>query len=587
MNKPGPHNEPDSLEVFFSKNLGEASMEPSAGSWEHIEQTLEQDRKEKRKKRFWLFFAGLVVLTGLSVSGFFFFKNTWTESEGPQAVKTIASVHNANTSNLNANAINTDTLQKQTTGTTEAIHETSANAPLPAGRIQVGAFRRKVKPVYFEKISMHVQQETGSDGVTRYYIQSADTLKDLTMVREAGFPDAFVQKEGQAPLLLASAAVSRKAKHGKKNNGTVNLAKNLDPARTLHTTKKTQVSPTIDPIRNSAPNPSVAVMNAPVQKNTDPDPAQKQPATTSLTVADLPLTLTTPPDPPKDKESRAVFASDDSNAAQSPPPLLAIDTVQNPPPKDTLVNVVRPDTTQTLARKTGKDSSFLPPFNRWAIAVIGGPLFSFNQASEKLPLTYTGDLRVEYFPVRNLSVTGGISYQENKIEQNKTRFMFSKYISSDYQVQSSYGAMAIPKDLLLQGLFLQAPVDSFAANYKYDAKIQSLSIPVQANWYFLNKRALQLSVSGGLYTSYVFAQKSHLTLIKEHSETELSYQDVKTNRLNLLMMFSLGCDVRITKRLYFTVAPSYKYGVTNYSNTPGYVFKPSAFAATGGFKLKL
>jgi hypothetical protein len=585
MNKPGQHNESDSLEVFFSKNLGDAAMEPSARLWERIEHTLEQDRKEKRKKRFiWFFFAGLALLTGLSVSGFFLFRNTLTGQPDQPAAKTITANEHTTTSIKENHATDPDTLQKQSAETTEKINSATAEPAAASGKIQLGAFRRKLKPDYFDKVPAEVQQETGSDGVTRYYFQSADTLKDLSMVKEAGFKDAFVQKDGQAPVLLASTDVARKARLGKKNGGTINASK-TEPAIAFNDPKNTQEPRATQPTVTATSDPPVAVVSTPVQKNREADPAKKQPVATAPS-GNYPVVTAVAIDPPDTKEPLALSPVRDTGQVQSPPLLVASDTAKNPPPKDTLAKVFKQDTTQMAAKKPEKDSSFTPPFSRWAISIIGGPLFSFNQAHEKLPLTYTGDVRAEYFPIRNLSVTAGVSYQENKIEQEQTRFRFSKYISGDYQVQSSFGSMAIPKDLLLQGLFVQAPIDTFAANYKYDAKVQGISIPVQASWYFLNKRILQLSVSGGLYTSYVLLQSSHLSLIKEHRQDELYYKDVKTNRLNLLLMFSLGCDVRIAKRFYFTVAPSYKYGITNYSNTPGYVFKPSAFSATGGLKLK-
>ena len=57
------HKETDGLEVFFNKTLYESSMQPSAKSWENIEQRLNQE--EKRKKRFlWFFLSGLILILG-------------------------------------------------------------------------------------------------------------------------------------------------------------------------------------------------------------------------------------------------------------------------------------------------------------------------------------------------------------------------------------------------------------------------------------------------------------------------------------------------------------------------------------------
>jgi hypothetical protein len=159
-------------------------------------------------------------------------------------------------------------------------------------------------------------------------------------------------------------------------------------------------------------------------------------------------------------------------------------------------------------------------------------------------------------------------------------------MTNDYIVNSSFGQMAIDNGTLMQGFFMIAPVDSFYAAYKYTSTIQSINIPLQLNWYFLNKSRIKLYSSVGLNTNYIISQQSHLTLIKEHHVDDIYYKNIQTNKINGLLLLSLGCDVRLTKRLYFTLAPSYKYALTNYSKVSGIVFKPSSISTAGGFKFR-
>ena len=50
------NNEFDSLEAFFNTRLKDASLEPSNGPWMQIEEELNKQEKQKRKRRFLWFF---------------------------------------------------------------------------------------------------------------------------------------------------------------------------------------------------------------------------------------------------------------------------------------------------------------------------------------------------------------------------------------------------------------------------------------------------------------------------------------------------------------------------------------------------
>jgi hypothetical protein len=52
------------------------------------------------------------------------------------------------------------------------------------------------------------------------------------------------------------------------------------------------------------------------------------------------------------------------------------------------------------------------------------------------------------------------------------------------------------------------------------------------------------------------------------------------------LIFSLGCDVKVGKKLYLTFMPSYRYGLTNLSTTGGTTFTPAYFSGNAGLKFK-
>jgi hypothetical protein len=138
----------------------------------------------------------------------------------------------------------------------------------------------------------------------------------------------------------------------------------------------------------------------------------------------------------------------------------------------------------------------------------------------------------------------------------------------------------------LQGYSIIAPIDSFGLRYMYTATLQTFNIPLQANLHFLNTSRVSLYTGAGINATYALSQHSHLTLIKEHSNTDIFYNKVTVNRFNAMLTLGLGCDIRLYKRFYFTLAPYYRYALNNQSATSGITFKPSYFSANGGFRIK-
>ncbi len=160
------------------------------------------------------------------------------------------------------------------------------------------------------------------------------------------------------------------------------------------------------------------------------------------------------------------------------------------------------------------------------------------------------------------------------------------YISDDYKVNTSFGDLGIDHTTLMEGFYLAIPIDTFAAAYKYKSTIKSVNVPLYINWYFINRSRLKAYAGLGVNSSYIVSQQSNITLIKEHTRDEFYYRSITANRFNAILLLSLGCDIRIYKRFYFTLAPSFRYSLTNYSSSPGVLFKPAYFSGSGGFKFR-
>ncbi|HXD91671.1 MAG TPA: outer membrane beta-barrel protein, partial [Bacteroidia bacterium] len=132
-----------------------------------------------------------------------------------------------------------------------------------------------------------------------------------------------------------------------------------------------------------------------------------------------------------------------------------------------------------------------------------------------------------------------------------------------------------------------SPVTYFHANYSYTSNINTLQVPIEAKIYFVNGKRLNLYTALGASGMFVISEQTNLSIIKENNTNNLSYNQVNTSKFNALLMFGLGGDVRLYKKLYFTVDGGFRYGAMNLSNTTGITTNPTYFSVNGGLKIKL
>ena len=590
------HKETDGLEVFFNKTLYESSMEPSAKSWENIEQRLNQE--EKRKKRFlWFFLSGLILILGTTSAWYVLNKLSANEP---------ASVNNINKS-INNSIHQKPQLPEETTVVTDdkkmliAGAEENNSKPILSEetKIQIGAFSKKINLDIFKQIQLPIQSEITDNGITKYFVLSRNKAIDLETIKGLGFTDAFV-KENHSEEHKNNATVVENViipKQHPEKSSTVSVSANQNNITATSITKPKELkTKEQDEDTGKAKNLNVVSSNPVVKNNRLEITPNNNSENNIAAIAN------------KNSIANKEVMNENSNTKNNPnvegfavtaahlKDSVLVKNLDSNSRIDNINTITKKDSVQTPPKKeTAKDSIKTDLKNRWAIALIAGPNVFLNQAKttlfdskkENQTLTYSGELKVEYHFLKNLSASIGIGYQGNNIQKDSTRFKFSKYIASDYIVNSSFGPMAIDKNTLLQGFFIAAPIDTFFASYKYTSSVKSINIPLQINWCFLNQSRFQLYTSAGINTSYIISQESHLVLKKENNATDLYYKNVESNRLNAILLLSLSCDIRLTKRLYFTAAPGYRYSLTNYSRTAGITLKPSYLSLMGGLKIKI
>lgn len=589
------HKETDDLEVFFNKTLYESSMQPSEKSWENIEQSLNQEGK--RKKRFlWFFLSGLILVVGTT--------SAWYILDNLNVNKSVI-VNNVNKSTNNPinqkhplpQETNVAT-HEQNTRITDAKENKSNPIISEETKIQIGAFSKKINLDIFKQIQLPIQSEITDNGITKYFVLSQNKTIDLETIKGLGFTDAFVKENHSVEYKNIATTIKNTTspKQRPEKSSTVSVSTRQNNIASTFIAKKKELKNKAQVVNTDYAKNLNMVSSNPVAKHNEPETKPKSHSGNNITAIVNNSTI-------ENKE----IVNENVNAKNNPSAEnFAItatqfkDSVQVKEPDsnikiDSIKTITKTDSVQApLKKEVEKDSIKTGLKNRWAISLIGGPNVFLNQTKTTLfdskteiqPMTYSGELKVEYCFLKNLSASIGIGYQGNNIQKDSTRFKFSKYIVSDYIVNSSFGPMAIDKNTLLQGFFLAASIDTFYASYKYTSTIKSINIPLQINWCFLNQSKLQLYTGLGVNTSYIISQESHLTLKKENNATGFYYKNVDSNRLNAILLLSLSCDVRLTKRLYFTATPSYRYSLTNYSATPGIVFKPVYLSLMGGLKIK-
>ncbi|MBS1635090.1 MAG: outer membrane beta-barrel protein [Bacteroidetes bacterium] len=618
MSHPEQHTEQDGLEVFFSKYLKDASMEPSAGSWEMIDQALKAGEKEKRRKRFlWIFFSGAGALLLLGTWLFLSYGSSVSSFFAPSKQSAAASSASPAKVEKNMPAADHGTAETKEKSAAPGAHpdttpsqESSVSSPAEVAvseetvtHVQLGAFKHAPKPGMFSKLPFAVLTETGADGLTRYYARIENPEKDLDLIRRSGFKDAFI-KQGPVDAVAYHEPMTNSHETGTMTHSAKAEKQPVVRSATSSalTQNQTKSEPNTTPSKSTIPSHGVAT---PSQTNTAIAVTQTKytPVTTpentvtsvaSGTQSAGPLSqgqnntgdAGTTQQQAAGQTTGAVTTTTVTAAEHTEAAVAASDSTKKEPDKK--------DSTLSKASSPHKDSSITLPYARWAVSLTGGPNVFFNSPSstgfsiknEYHPQTYNAHLDLEYRFMPGLSGGIGVSYQEYSTRQDETYFRFSKYISSDYMVQTSGGPLPIDKDVLLQGFYMAAPIDTFFAYYTYAYTQRMVNVPLHLNWYFINKSHIQAYAGIGVNASYMIAQQNRVTLIKEHDRRDLNYNHINGNRFNALLLLSLGCDVRFTKRFYFTVAPGMRYGLTNTANTPGVLFKPFYISGNAGFKFR-
>lgn len=642
MSKLGSNNETDSLEEFFSGKLKNESMQPSEQVWERIEGSLSRDRK-RRRGFIWLFFSGLFFI-GAGISTYVVLSNHMGTSlsnktselknktnavieekklsEETTDKKTAAAEKNteanANTAITNTEKENTVSDNKtEVSSTTEnTVKEEKTNTV----RIQLGAFKKQIDKSIFDKTGLVIKQETNESGVTCYYAEVPENEKQeaLQKVQQAGFTDAFVKRNNLLAAKNDEAKNVERTNQSIQNNSGVLVAKNnvakketknAEPTSTnlniVAVTKPVVSSVTKNENTSTKTKDTNADLplanNAGVAKNennkkenikTTVDETKQTPSDEIATVNSYTVSETNKPIEETKTEEAAIKQNDivaktDSVIKapdESPPPIAITDSAKTEDKKKD----------EPLAAKANKDSLPLPLTERWALLLTGGPNFFlkntsnslFNTGGEKQPTTYNTSLKVEYKLLKQLSVSLGINYSYFTAQQDATLFYFNKNQTTDFIFYSSYGPMPVSMSTMLQD-FNPAPwITTLKASYSYTSKINTLQVPLEAKLYFVNGKRINLFTSLGASGMFVISEQTNLSIIKEHMTNNLSYNQVNTTKFNALLMFGLGGDVRLYKKLYFTVDGGFKYGAVNLSNTTGIKTNPTYFSVNGGLKVK-
>lgn len=244
----------------------------------------------------------------------------------------------------------------------------------------------------------------------------------------------------------------------------------------------------------------------------------------------------------------------------------------------------------TVVAKAPEAATPTPLFTpQMALIIEGGPNLPSHLSgttNEKFPPTYSANLKFQYSPFKLLSFNAGLGYSNYSVSKPETDFVFDKNLTSDYVFNTAVGPLNMSKEDMLNGLFVQAPTPVFPAKYRYDAFINAVNVPIEAQFNFWNSSRFNIYCSAGVNTTYVISQRSHLSVIKEEVTNSVSFSDVKVNKLNYLMLFGLGADVKLKNNFYLRVAGMYKYSLTSLC-TDAVNFKPNYLSAQVGLKYVL
>ncbi|HKC67477.1 MAG TPA: outer membrane beta-barrel protein, partial [Bacteroidia bacterium] len=268
-----------------------------------------------------------------------------------------------------------------------------------------------------------------------------------------------------------------------------------------------------------------------------------------------------------------------------PPPVAATDSIKTEEKKKD----------EPIAKKDSLPAPPMPLTERWALLFTGGPNLCiknssnslFNIAGEKQPVTYNAAFKAEYKLVRNLSVSAGLNYSYFTAQQDVTLLYFNRFQTTDFIFYSSYGPMAVSMSNMLQGYNPGPGITTLKINYSYTSKLNTLQIPLEAKWYFANTAKINLYTALGGNVMFVLSEQTKLTTINEHVTNTYTFNQVNSSKFNILLMLGLGGDVRLYKKLYFTIDGGFRYGAVNLSTAVGARTYPTYFSINGGLKFKL
>jgi hypothetical protein len=555
-----------------------------------IKEKLNKLEKEKRRRRFiWFFSSGLLLVCGLATLWFFMPKNeeknktqnTTISTTQPKTenTKTIAE-QNTSTESINENVKSKETItETRENEKQERIPETTASNQ----KIQLGAFKHKADLSSFHKVPYKVIEVNDSDGYTRYYAEANTNQTDaLEKIQQAGFVGAFIKKNFNETDEIAVV----------KDEGVIETS---SPVYVAAKTSRKENDSYADSKQNTKTTAPVATI-IPTTKTESPDvktETKTEPANNSAVAKSEP------------KQEEAKIATENKTPVVTKPDsviYLQGQIVTNENKTDSLlkkeevaVMAVKKDSSIIQPEKTATDSTKKGPFIPEIAILFTGGLNSFTSgaqsnlytsSNERQTNTFNGEVKFQYRPFKYFSFSGGMNYTTYTAKQDATYFRFNKRQTEDYKFYSSFGSMTVPMTTILDGYYFNAPTDTFFAKYSYNSTVQTINIPIEANLHFLNTKWVNLYFGLGVNTSLAFSQHTHFTLIKENFNNDMNYNNITVNKFNFLLMAGLGCDVRITKHWYFTLSPSYKYGLTNMSAQNGTTYKPSFFSGNAGVKFK-
>lgn len=605
MSKFNSNNEFDSLEAFFSDKLKDASMQPSDKAWQQIEASL--NKNKKRKRRFiWIFFSGFFLLGIASYFTFFDNSNSNTSSSsnlkknvaGNQVTATSMPAKNGN--------VNKEGIDKSV----NAVKNVPIEEKSRLVKIQIGAFKKQKDTHVFSNLHLDVKSERLANGITRYYaeVPENEVQKNLEQIQQAGFTDAFIKNNNDLPVTnhnTYSQQQNKTAAIAAKNKSDA-ITTPKEPVSSMIRLDKTQTH-TASAKQNEMYQSNKVV--AGINKTESATLTKKEPV--SQTKTNTEISSESDKNKQDSVSDSGIVAKTDSKTSTTTSkepvtPIAAKDSATNSVvQKDSVKNemastkkdsvVAKPDSVKPAAPVVKVDSSNKSVIlNRWALILTGGPNFIqkniqsnlFATPIENQPNTYNATLKAEFKPFKRLAFSAGASYSYFIAQQDATLFYFDKRLTGDYLFYSSYGPMPVDKNTMLQDFSPLAPINIFHASYSYSSRINTLLVPVQAKFYYLNSKRINLFADVGISGMMVLSQQTNLYIIKEHIINQVSYNRITTNRFNALLMFGLGGDVRIYKNLYFTADGGFRYGLTNLSNTTGTTSKPAYFSANGGLKIK-